>query len=149
MALAERLAEDMKQAMRSKDKMRLSVLRLVKAAIRNTEIDKKITLGDEEIVGILRKEVKQRKETMATIETSGRDDLIEELKLELEILGEYLPAEMDEAQIELLVQEVIREVGATSKADLGKVMPVVMKRIGGQAEGRTINRIVQQVLGNL
>lgn len=149
MALAERLAEDMKQAMRSKDKMRLSVLRLVKAAIRNTEIDKKITLGDEEIVGILRKEVKQRKETMTTIEGSGRDDLIEELKLELEILGEYLPAEMDEAQIELLVQEVIRKVGATSKADLGKVMPVVMKRIGGQAEGRTINRIVQQVLGNL
>ncbi len=149
MTLADRLAEDMKQAMRSKDKVRLSVLRLVKSAIKNAEIDKRITLGDEEIIGVLRKELKQRKESLLAIEGAGRDDLIAALNEETQILETYLPQSLREEQIEQLVREAVQEVGAVSKADMGKVMPVVMKKIGGQAEGRIVNRIVQEVLSSL
>ena len=149
MTLADRLAQDLIQAMKSKDKMRLSVLRLVKAAIRNAEIDKRVTLGEEEIVGVLRKEVKQRKESLLAIEGAGRDDLVQELNEEIRILEDYLPQSLNETQIEGIVREAVRETGAVSKADMGKVMPVVMKRIGGQAEGRTVNRIVQEVLSSL
>jgi uncharacterized protein YqeY len=147
--LADRLAEDMKQAMRSKDKVRLSVLRLVKSAIKNAEIDKRITLGEEEIIGVLRKELKQRKESLLAIEGAGRDDLIAALNEEMQILETYLPQPLREEQIEQLVREAVQEVGAVSKADMGKVMPVVMKKIGGQAEGRIVNRIVQEVLSSL
>ena len=149
MTLADRLAEDMKQAMRSKDKVRLSVLRLVKSAIKNAEIDKRITLGEEEIISVLRKELKQRKESLLAIEGAGRDDLIAALNEEMQILETYLPQSLSEEQIEQLVREAVQEVGAVSKADMGKVMPVVMKKIGGQAEGRIVNRIVQEVLSSL
>ncbi len=149
MTLADRLAEDMKQAMRSKDKVRLSVLRLVKSAIKNAEIDKRITLGEEEIISVLRKELKQRKESLLAIEGAGRDDLIAALNEEMQILETYLPQPLREEQIEQLVREAVQEVGAVSKADMGKVMPVVMKKIGGQAEGRIVNRIVQEVLSSL
>lgn len=149
MTLADRLAEDMKQAMRSKDKVRLSVLRLVKSAIKNAEIDKRITLGEEEIISVLRKELKQRKESLLAIEGAGRDDLIAALNEEMQILETYLPQPLREEQIEQLVREAVQEVGAVSKADMGKVMPVVMKKIGGQADGRIVNRIVQEVLSSL
>lgn len=149
MALADRLERDLVQAMKSKDKVRLSVLRLVKAAVRNAEIDRRVTLGDDEIVGVLRKEVKQRKESLIAIEGAGRDDLVQELHVEIGILEEYLPQALAEEQIEGIVREVVAEVGAVSKADMGKVMPIVMKKVGGQAEGRIVNRIVQQVLATL
>ncbi len=149
MTLADRLAEDLKQAMRDKDKVRLSVLRLVKAAVRNAEIDRRVTLGEEEIIGVLRREVKQRKESLLAIEGAGRDDLVAELNEEISILEEYLPQSLTEEQIQAIVRDVVQEVGAVSKADMGKVMPVVMKQIGGQAEGRTVNRIVQEVLSTL
>ena len=149
MTLADRLAEDLKQAMRDKDKIRLSVLRLVKAAVRNAEIDRRVTLGEEEIIGVLRREVKQRKESLLAIEGAGRDDLVAELNEEISILEEYLPQSLTEEQIQAIVRDVVQEVGAVSKADMGKVMPVVMKKIGGQAEGRTVNRIVQEVLSTL
>ena len=149
MTLADHLAEDLKQAMRDKDKVRLSVLRLVKAAVRNAEIDRRVTLGEEEIIGVLRREVKQRKESLLAIEGAGRDDLVAELNEEISILEEYLPQSLTEEQIQAIVRDVVQEVGAVSKADMGKVMPVVMKQIGGQAEGRTVNRIVQEVLSTL
>ncbi len=149
MTLADRLAEDLKQAMRDKDKVRLSVLRLVKAAVRNAEIDRRVTLGEEEIIGVLRREVKQRKESLLAIEGVGRDDLVAELNEEISILEEYLPQSLTDEQIQAIVRDVVQEVGAVSKADMGKVMPVVMKKISGQAEGRTVNRIVQEVLSTL
>ncbi len=149
MTLADRLAEDLKQAMRDKDKVRLSVLRLVKAAVRNTEIDRRVTLGEEEIIGVLRREVKQRKESLLAIEGAGRDDLVAELNEEISILEEYLPQSLTDEQIQAIIRDVVQEVGAVSKADMGKVMPVVMKKISGQAEGRTVNRIVQEVLSTL
>ena len=149
MTLADHLDEDLKQAMRDKDKVRLSVLRLVKAAVRNAEIDRRVTLGEEEIIGVLRREVKQRKESLLAIEGAGRDDLVAELNEEISILEEYLPQSLTEEQIQAIVRDVVQEVGAVSKADMGKVMPVVMKKISGQAEGRTVNRIVQEVLSTL
>lgn len=149
MTLADHLAEDLKQAMRDKDKVRLSVLRLVKAAVRNAEIDRRVTLGEEEIIGVLRREVKQRKESLLAIEGAGRDDLVAELNEEISILEEYLPQSLTDEQIQAIIRDVVQEVGAVSKADMGKVMPVVMKKISGQAEGRTVNRIVQEVLSTL
>ncbi|MCY0900768.1 MAG: GatB/YqeY domain-containing protein [Firmicutes bacterium] len=146
MGLGAQLSEDLKQAMRDKDKVKLSVLRMVKAAVRNAEIDGRRDLSDDEVIGVLRKEVKQRRETIATLEGSGREDLIAEAEAEILVLSAYLPAALSEAELIAIVREVAEQVGAVSKADMGKLMPAVMKRVGAAAEGRTVNRIVQSVL---
>lgn len=146
LGLGAQLSEDLKQAMRDKDKVKLSVLRMVKAAVRNAEIDGRRDLSDDEVIGVLRKEVKQRRETIATLEGSGREDLIAEAEAEILVLSAYLPAALSEAELIAIVREVAEQVGAVSKADIGKLMPAVMKRVGAAAEGRTVNRIVQSVL---
>ena len=144
-----RLSDDLVKAMRDKDKIRLSVLRMVKAAVRNQEIDSHKTLTDEEVLSVFRKEVKQRRDTLASVAGKDRSDIVEEVKAELAILEEYLPVALTEAQIEEIVVKVVQEVGATSKADMGKVMPLVMANVAGRAEGKVINTIVMRTLSAL
>jgi len=146
LGLGTQLSEDLLQAMRDKDKVKLSVLRMVKAAVRNAEIDGRRDLSDDEVISVLRKEVKQRRETLATLEGSGREDLIAEAEAEILVLSAYLPAALSDAELIAIVREVAEQVGAVSKADMGKLMAAVMKRVGASAEGRTVNRIVQSVL---
>ena len=139
----------MKQAMRDRDKVRLSVLRMVRAAVKNEEIAARRPFSDDEIAGVLRREVKQRQDTMRMIEGADRSDAMAELQAELAVLYGYLPARLDDAAIRAVAAEVIRETGARSRADMGRVMPAVMKRVGAGAEGRTVNRIVQEELAAL
>ena len=146
MGVYDRLSDDLLQAMRDKDKVRLSVLRMVKAAVRNAEIDSHHTLSDEEVLGVFRKEVKQRKDTLASVAGTDRTDVVAEVEAELAVLQEYLPASLTDAEIESIVAEAVLQVGATSKADMGKVMPLVMSRIAGRADGKTVSSIVQGVL---
>lgn len=146
MNLSERLNEDMKQAMKSQDKFKLSTIRMVRATMKNLEIDLKRTLNDNEVLDILSREIKQRKDALQEFEKAGRDDLAEKVKAEAEILAEYLPEQLSEEEIKVIVQQTIQETGASSKADIGKVMSALMPKVKGRADGKLVNQAVQQLL---
>ncbi|MFH5182767.1 GatB/YqeY domain-containing protein [Paenibacillus sp. TAB 01] len=146
MSLSERLNEDMKLAMKSQDKFKLSVIRMVRAAIKNIEIDQRKTLDDQEVLDVLNREVKQRKDSLQEFEKAGRDDLAETVKAEIEILMEYLPQQLSEEEVKAIVSQTIQEVGASSKADIGKVMGALMPKVKGRADGKIVNQAVQQLL---
>ncbi|MVO99429.1 MULTISPECIES: GatB/YqeY domain-containing protein [Paenibacillus] len=146
MSLSDRLNEDMKQAMKSQDKFTLSVIRMVKAAIKNIEIDTRKTLDDNEVLDVLNREVKQRKDSLQEFQNAGRDDLAESLKAEIDILMKYLPQQLTEEEVNVIVQQTIQEVGASSKADMGKVMAALMPKVKGRADGKLVNQLVQQNL---
>ncbi len=146
MSLKERLKEDMKAALKAKDKEKLSVIRMLQALIKNAEIDKRGELTDEEIISLLQKYAKQRRESIEMYEKGGRQDLVEKEKRELEIVEGYLPKQMSEEEIRELVAEVIKEVGASSPKDLGKVMQAVMPKVKGRADGSLVNRVVRELL---
>ncbi|WP_028595871.1 GatB/YqeY domain-containing protein [Paenibacillus assamensis] len=146
MDLSLRLSEDMKQAMKSKDKFKLSTIRMVRSAIQNIEIESKRTLNDDEVLEILGREIKQRKDALHEFEKANRFDLVDNLKLELDILLEYLPAQLSEEEIKAIVRETIQETGATSKADMGKLMAALMPKVKGRSDGKLVNSIVQQHL---
>jgi len=146
MGLKERLKEDMKAAMKAKDKERLSVIRMLQSLIKNAEIDKRGELTDEEIVSLLMKYAKQRRESIELYEKGGRQDLVEKEKRELQIVESYLPKQMDEDEIRELVAKVIEEVGASSPKDIGKVMQAVMPKVKGRADGSVVNKIVRELL---
>jgi uncharacterized protein YqeY len=147
MSLAERLNEDMKQAMKSQDKFKLSVIRMVRSSIKNLEIDLKRALDDNEVLDVLGREIKQRKDSLQEFEKAGRDDLADNLKAELVILAEYQPQQLTEDEVKAIVQETIEQVGASSKADMGKVMTALMPKVKGRADGKIVNQFVQQLLG--
>lgn len=149
MDLSLRLVEDMKQAMKDQDKLRLSVLRMVRSAVRNAEIDLRRSLATDEILGVLRKEVKQRKDTLQAIEGAGRPEAVSELLAELEVLYSYLPEELSDGALRVLVAESVAQVGATSRQDMGKVMQVAMAKASGRADGKTVSRLVQEALSSL
>jgi uncharacterized protein YqeY len=144
MSLTDKLNEDMKEAMRSQDKFKLSVIRMVRSSIKNMEIDLKRTLQDEEVLDVLQKELKQRKDAMQEFDKAGRVDLVDTLKKEIEILTGYLPEQLSEAQLIQIIQETISEIGATSKAEMGKVMAALMPKVKGRADGKLVNQLVQQ-----
>jgi hypothetical protein len=146
MSLIERLNEDMKQAMKSQDKFRLSVIRMVRSSIKNAEIERQHPLDDQEVLDILQREVKQRKDSLQDFEKAGRQDLVDQVNEEIRILQEYMPQQMSEEEIIALVQQTIQETGASSKADMGKVMGALMPKVKGRADGKLVNRIVQQYL---
>lgn len=149
MTLSERLANDLKQAMKERDKVRLSVLRMVKSAMQNAAIEARRELTEEEILAVVRREVKQRGETLATIAGGGREETEAEIRAEIAVLQDYLPAQLDEDDLRRLVLKVVDTAGATSKADMGRVMPLVMKQVAGRADGKTVNRLVQEILAAL
>lgn len=147
MSLSERLNEDMKQAMKSQDKFKLSVIRMVRSTIKNSEIDLKRSLDDNEVLDVLTREIKQRKDSLQEFTKAGRDDLAENLKAELVILAEYMPQQLSEEEVKAIVQQTIQQIGASSKADMGKVMTALMPQVKGRADGKLINQLVQQLLG--
>ncbi|GGF83135.1 GatB/YqeY domain-containing protein [Paenibacillus aceti] len=146
MNLSERLNEDMKQAMKSQDKLKLSTIRMVRSAMKNLEIDLKRTLEDNEVLDILSREIKQRKDALQEFEKAGREDLAANARAEVEIIAEYLPKQLTEEEIKVIVQQTIQETGASSKADIGKVMSTLMPKVKGRADGKLINQAVQQFL---
>ena len=146
MGLKERLLQDMKEAMRAKDKVRLSTIRMINSLIKNAEIDKRGELTDDEIVQLLMKYAKQRREAIELYEKGGRQDLVEKEKAELAIVESYLPKQLSEEEIRELVREAIEAVGASSPKDLGKLMQYVMPKVKGRAEGSLVNKIVREEL---
>ncbi|ACL70024.1 GatB/YqeY domain-containing protein [Halothermothrix orenii] len=145
-SLKEQLVEDMKKAMKEKDKMKLSVIRMARAAIKNVEINKRKDLSDDEVVEVLAKEVKQRRESIEEYKKAGKENVVKDLDKEIEILSKYLPEQLTKEEIEKIVDEVISEVNAESMKDMGKVMQIIMPRIRGRADGKVVNNIVRKKL---
>ena len=146
MSLSERLNDDMKTAMRNQDKFRLSVIRMLRASIKNVEIDQRRTLADNEVLEIIGRELKQRKDSLQEFEKAGREDLAEAVKAEIDIVVAYMPEQLSEAEIAEIVKQTIEEVGASSKADMGKVMAALMPKVKGRADGKLVNQAVAQYL---
>lgn len=148
MSLLERLNQDMKQAMKEKNKDKLTVIRMVKASLQNEVINlgNNVILSADQELTILTREVKQRKDSLLEFEKAGRQDLVDKIKQELLILEEYLPQQLSEDELLEIVRVTISEVGATSKADMGKVMSVVMPKVKGQADGSSVKNAVASLL---
>lgn len=144
--LKERLLEDMKQAMRNKDKKELSVIRMARAAIKNKEIQNQKELDDDEVIEVLAGQVKQLRESIEDFKKGKRDDAVEEAETEIKILERYLPEQMSKEEIEELVDEIIEETGASDMSDMGTVMKTIMPRIKGSADGSEVNEIVREKL---
>jgi len=144
--LAEKLSSDQKDAMRAKDKFRLSVIRLLRAEIQNAAIEKKAPLDHKEELAILTREVKRRKDALEDFERSGRQNLVDDLKQEIEILSEYLPEQLSDEELVKMVKEAIAESGAESKREMGKVMSLLMPRIKGKADGGKVRQLVENNL---
>jgi uncharacterized protein YqeY len=149
MALNERLMEDMKAAMKAgpAGKVRLEAIRILKAEIKNVEIEKKRPLTDDEILEVITKQVKKLKDSIADFEKGGRSDMAAKVEADVAVLVEYLPQAMSEAEIRELAQQVIAEVGAQGPKDLGKVMGPILSRTKGRADGKLVNQIVKELLG--
>ena len=146
--LKQKLMDDLKQAMRGGDKVRRSVIRLVMAAIKNTEIARQAALGDTDILGVIAKEVRQRHESIEAFRLGNRPDLVAQEEAELAILNEYLPQQMTREEIIQAARRVIEEVGAQGLGDKGKVMPKLIAQLKGRADGREINAVVTELLAS-
>jgi uncharacterized protein YqeY len=134
MTLKHQLTEDMKNAMRSGEKHRLGVIRLMLAAIKQREVDERIELDDAQILVALEKMLKQRRDSVSQFDAAGRDDLSAIERSEMEVIETYLPTKLDDAEIEALVDASIREIGASSPRDMGKVVAAVKEKAGGRAD---------------
>jgi len=148
LSLKDRLIEDMKAAMKAKEegKVKLSVIRMVRAAIKNAEIDKGIELDDAQVIEVIARELKIRRDAIEEFSKANRPEKVQELQKEIAILMEYLPEQLTEREIRDLAKEIIAETGAQSAKDLGKVMGAIMLKTKGRADGKVVNRIVRELL---
>ncbi len=147
MSLKEKLLSDIKEAMKSKQADRLSAIRFLQAAVKNREIElRPNAIDDQEIIGVIRKMVKQRQDSIEQYEKAARQDLADKEKQELAVIQEYLPPQLGREQIEQIVSEVKAALGATSMKDMGAVMKEVQLRTGGAADGRTVSEVVKAKL---
>lgn len=148
MSIKDQLTADMKQAMKDREagKLRLSVIRMVRANIKNVEINDKKELTDDEVLAVLMKEVKMRQDSVEEFQKAGRDELVAQAKEEIAILKKYLPEALSDDELKAIVAEVIAAVGATSSKDMGKVMSAVMAKTKGRADGKRINVMVRELL---
>ena len=147
MTLKERITEDMKTAMRSGEKDRLAVIRLLQAAIKQREVDERITLDDAQVTSVLEKMIKQRKESIVAFEKGARADLVAKEQAEIVILQPYLPAQLGDAELDALVAEAIASTGAASIKDMGKVMGIVKSKAAGKADMGAVGARIKAKLG--
>ena len=142
----EKIDSDLKTAMKEKNEIKLSTLRMLKAAIKNKEIDKKQALSEPEILEIIQKQVKQRRESIAEFQKANRQDLLSKETAEIAVLEQYLPKQLTEAELTVMVQKAIQTTGAKAKSDIGKIMKEVMPQIAGRADGKQVNQIISTLL---
>ena len=146
MSLKERLMNDLKEAMKDKNQLRKSVITMIRAAVKQIEVDKRTELDDEAICDIMTKQVKQKRDAIEEFARGGREDLVNEAKGEIDILMEYLPQQLTAEEISDIVSQTVDEVGANSAKDMGKVMSALMPKVKGRADGKLVNQIVKQFL---
>ncbi|MCM0648826.1 GatB/YqeY domain-containing protein [Clostridium swellfunianum] len=146
MSLKERLQEDWKQALKAKDKFRADTISMAKAAVLQVEKTDGVKLEDEQVIEVLAREVKQRREAILEFEKGNRQDLVDKNNTEIEILFEYLPQQLTEEEILVMIQEAAVEVGANSIKDMGRVMQVLAPRITGRADGKLVSQMVREHL---
>lgn len=146
MSLKEKLMEDMKSSMKNKDTLRKNTITMVRASIKQREVDERVELTDEDIIDIIAKQVKEKRDVIQDFEKGGREDLVEQTKKEIEILLEYLPKQLTEEEVEEIVKDTIKEVGAKSIKDIGLIMKSVMPKIKGRADGSMVNSIARKYL---
>lgn len=148
MSLIETLNQDIKEAMKAKEKDVLAVLRMMKASVQHATIEVKRDLTADEELTILARELKQRKEAIQEFSKANRQDLVDKTQFEVGVVERYLPAQLTEEDIMEAIKKIVQQVGATGMADFGKVMGVVMTELKGQADGNTVNALVKKVLQN-
>lgn len=146
MALKEKLMVDLKSSMKNKDSIRKNTITMIRAAIKQKEVDERIELDDQGIIEIISKQLKEKKNVIEDFKKGQRQDLVEQTEKEMEILLEYLPKQLSEDDIRKIVMETVKEVNASSMKDMGLVMKSVMPKVKGKADGNTVNKIVKEIL---
>ncbi len=142
----EKIEADLKAAMKDKNEVKLGTLRMLKAAVKNKEIDKKQPLSSNEILEVIQKQVKQRRDSIAEFQKANRQDLVQKETAEIAVLELYLPKQLSEAELKAIIEKAIQSTGAKVKADMGKIMKEVMPQIAGRADGKQVNQIASQLL---
>jgi len=148
MSLKARIQDDVKNAMRSRDRESLAALRLITAAIKQKEVDERIELNDEQVLAVLDKMVKQRRESLEQFEKAGREDLAEKERFELGLIQDYLPEPLGEDELAALIQSTIDGLGASSIRDMGQVMSALRGQVQGRADMKAVSQAVKQQLSN-
>ncbi|HCO18193.1 GatB/YqeY domain-containing protein [Gudongella oleilytica] len=146
MSLKDKLMEEFKSSMRNKDTIRKNTVTMVRAAIKQREVDERIELGDEEVLEIISKQLKEKKMAIEEFRKGNRQDLVDLTEAEMSILLEYLPKQLSEEEVEQIVRETIDEIGATSLKEIGTIMKTVMPKVKGRADGNMINQAVRKIL---
>ena len=146
MGLKEKLSEDLKLSMKEKDTVKKNTVQSMRAAILQVEKDKLVTLDEEGVIEVIAKELKKRNDVLPDYEKSGRDDLIADLKKEIEIIKGYLPSQLSHDELDEIVKEAVASTGASSMKDMGKIMQAVMPKIKGRADGKMVNELAKKYL---
>lgn len=147
MTLKDRLTNDLKESMKNKETVRKSVITLIRADIKQYEVDNRVELDDDKILTLIAKQMKQRKDALEEFKKADRTDLIDQTNEEIEVLSFYLPEQLADDELEEIVKKVVAEVGATSMKDMGAIMGKVMPLVSGRADGKRINAMVKKILG--
>lgn len=146
MSLKQKLQEDLKSSMKNKDAIKKSVITLIRSSIKQYEVDNRVELGDDEIVDLIAKQLKQTRDSREEFAKAGRDDLVSKAEAEIEVLKEYLPQQLSEEELNEIVISTISEVGATSMKDMKTIMSSIMPKVKGRADGKLINELVKKNL---
>ncbi len=147
MSLKETLKEDLKTAMRDKEIVKRDAIRAINTMIKQIEVDNRVELGDEDIIKLIQKGIKQREEAISQYSTAGRSDLVEKEQEQIDVFALYLPKQLTDEELEATIKAIIAETGATSMKDMGKIMNPAKEKIGGSADGKRINDMVKKLLG--
>lgn len=146
MTIKDRLMSDMKTAMKARETDRLTVIRSLRSAVRQAEIDGKTDLDDDHVIGIISKELKMRQDSLTEFKKGGRADLVEKTEAEIAVVMKYLPKQLSEDEVRTLVKDAVTQTGASEPKDMGKVMKVIMPQVKGKADGKLVNNIVREML---
>ena len=144
--MRNQILEDLKQAMKAQDKLKLAVIRMVKGAIQMEELNKKRELNDDEVIAVISKQIKTRKESIVEFEKANRNDLIEQTTKEIEILNEYMPEQMSEEELNKIIDEVFASVNPTSSSDMGKIMREITPLVKGKADMSLVSKLIKDKL---
>ena len=146
MTLKDKLMDDLKQSMKNKEQIRKSVVILIRSAIKQKEVDERVEVSEEDVLAIISKQMKQRKDALEEFKKAQREDLILQTEQEIEILTQYLPKQLTDDELESIIQEIINQIGASTMKDMGKIMGLATPKVQGRADGKRINEIAKKFL---